>query len=237
MKKLVQLVVGGLLLALPLAVSAQENGGLDINGEYDVTGAYADGSEPYTGTITFDGFGSVYKNTGSYSYDAEPKSDSMLLLGNTMVDAYGNPACSETAYVRDSDGLLMGLWLDPVNGNQVGVEVVSPIGATADFVGSYAIRGLDPLGTPYTGMVDIALGENGVYTLTYNYPAYENSDALVAQGVGFLSGTVLGVALTLDPAVDPAECALLVGQFPDASGYTATWYQGGLVGAETATRR
>ena len=169
----------------------------------------------------------------------EPFVDPALLIGSTIVSSYAYPGttCSETAYVRDEEGMLIGMWLDPTNNNGTGVEVLTPNAPTTDWVGSYSIHGLYPSGIPYHGTVDIQLNADGSYALSYNYPAEGANPALVTTGVALASENMLGVAINLDPAAEPGSCSLYISDFQADGSYNSVWYEGGRFGTETGTRR
>lgn len=226
-----------LMLALVLAVPAQaQDDPASLGGEYALSGAYLDGSEPYTGTGTITGSGSLYTFAAQYEGDDEALADPLLLMGNVIIDAYGyeDTACGDTGYVRLDDGKLLGLWIDTLAGGGLGVEVLTPEGETTGFVGSYAIQGIYSDGTPYGGTVTISEGENGLYLLDYLFPADEKLDELVATGYGLVSGNILGVSLSLDPEADHENCGIYVAELADDGSFGGTWYEYGEFGTETA---
>lgn len=233
-----KLMIIGLLLvlALPLTVLAQDDEPLDINGAYTFSGREADGANPYNGTLTVDGFGSVYYLTLQFGKDDEPVTAPAMLIGDVLIDAFGSDGtvCSDTAYVRMPDGTLLGQWLDLFGDHGMGVETLLPTAPTTDFTGNYTLWGFNADGEAYSGTVSIRV-ENDIYFLDFTYPGEDKGGDVTVTGYGMLTGDLLGVSLVLDVEDTYENCAIYMAQFAADGSFAGRWYDGGILGAEDGT--
>lgn len=217
------------MLVLPFTALAQDDGWVDIVGDYTFEGAFADDSESYSGDMTIEGDGSVYWTTFTSGDDTQTAP--ALRLGNVVVQGYRNEECSPTVYTRLDDGRLLGMWVDRFFYDTLGVEVLTPLNVTEGFAGGYMMEGIFGDAATYSQTVRISVDVDGVYELMVS-----NDDGDTVVGRGFAVGNILGIVQTLsyeDVSID--DCGVWVAEFYNNGTYSGKFYENG-IGYENGSR-
>jgi hypothetical protein len=208
---------------------------LSFAGEYTIEGGYIDSTTGYQRTISIVGSNPIYGVT--FGSDSGPTTTYALGLGSKLVDAFGIAGCTEVAYTRHTDGMMIGTWIDYNFGGVLALETLIPAAKTQDFAGAYRIVGAYGNGQTYEGTVVIAPGKDGLFNMKYHFPADATNPALDADALGIAIGNEhLGVVIQLAPNSALDKCALTVAQFDPNGNFNAFGYEYGKFASEKGTR-
>lgn len=212
-----------MILALPFSALAQDDTYIDITGEYSFEGVYAASGETYSGTMTIEGEGSLYRAT--FTSGDSTQTVPMLRLGDVAVQGYNDTACSPTIYRQLESGDVLGMWVDGYYWDSLGIELLIPTVEANGYVGDYTVQGVYGTTETYGGEVSLTQDDDGLFA--FNIPAEDGGE--VVAGYGFQFGDVLAIVQTLDVDEVPMDgCGVWVGEFYADGTYSALVMDGGL---------
>jgi hypothetical protein len=231
------LVVG----LLPAAVSAQDNEPTlpALAGTY--TYVQSTDGQALQETLTIEGTGPLYTLTLSGGL-GDPAPMRALAQGNVLVAVDPGQDCAPAALLRQSDGSLFGVWIDPTTPRPaLGLEHYVPQKLLKTFAGRYDFVGSYGNGTQYTGTTTITLKRNGSYDIRYEFQTDEYNPDLTPEelgtleGVGLAEGPVLGFSFSNS---NNEACSAFVATFSSDGSYEGQYMtDSGLTGDVSGQRR